>query len=530
MRMALCLWALLCLAAQKGYARPTLSMTEPPYPAFANPAFVYPGFANPAFAYPGFAHLGFAHPDFAHPAFVAFADTVQPAPVSGRTLSSIGSRLQRLNVSITRNTTRYLKEMSNGEQALRNRIASTDSNAAVGLFAHASGTYQGLEQRIRTDTGGQAFRGTYLPIMDTVRGALLFLQQHPEMTNASATRVQADLVQLQTLQARVQDADLVKVFLRQRQMEIGSFLQQHPAFQGNLGSVYSGLNKRVYYYSQLVRQYKETLNDRAALEGKALAALQSLPVFQNFMKTHSQLGSLFSVPAGTAAATNIRGLQTKTEVSRQLQGQLGGVEPSASSPLQGKLQAAQAQLDDYKAKLSRLGSGNGDMAMPDFKPNDQHTKTFWNRLEYGTDLQTVHTNYYFPMVTDLGLSVGYRLGHENIAGVGASYKLGWGNGIQHVALSSQGVGLRSFVQLHIKGSFSATGGFEYNYTQPFTSFREIRAIQDWTKSGLIGMTKTISLKSHFFSKTTLSLLWDFLSYEQVPKTQPILFRVGYQWH
>lgn len=492
MRMALCLWALLCLAAQNGYTRPTRSMAEPAYPAFM--------------------------------------DTVQPKPVSSRTLSRIESRLKRLNVSITRNTTRYLRGMSSGEQALRNRIASTDSSAAAGLFAHTSGTYQGLEQRVRADTGGQAFRGTYIPTMDTVRGALLFLQQHPEMTNASAARVQADLVQLQTLQTRMQDADQVKVFLRQRQMQIGSFLQQHPALQGNLGSAYSSLNKRVYYYSQLVRQYKETLNDRAALEGKALAALQGLPVFQSFMKTHSQLGSLFSVPAGTAAATNISGLQTKTEVARQLQGQLGGVEPSASSPLQGKLQAAQAQLDGYKAKLNRLGAGNGDMAMPDFKPNDQHTKTFWSRLEYGTDLQTIHTNYYFPMVTDLGLSLGYRLGHENIAGIGASYKLGWGNGIQHVALSSQGVGLRSFVQLHIKSSFSATGGFEYNYTQPFTSFREIRVIQDWTKSGLIGMTKTISLKSQFFSKTTLSLLWDFLSYEQVPKTQPILFRVGYQWH
>ncbi len=262
-------------------------------------------------------------------------------------------------------------------------------------------------------------------------------------------------------------------------MVIGNFLQQHPVLQGKVRSAYPNLNKRVYYYSQLIRQYKETLNDRAALEGKALAALQGLPVFQSFMKTHSQLGSLFSVPAGPAAATAISGLQTRTEVTKQLQGQLGGADPSSSSPLQGKLQAAQAQLDDYKAKLSRLGSGNGDMAMPDFEPNDQHTKTFWNRLEYATDLQTVHTNYYFPMVTDLGLSLGYRLGHEDLAGIGASYKLGWGNGIQHVALSSQGVGLRSFVQLHIKGSFSATGGFEYNYTQPFERFREIEAIQDW---------------------------------------------------
>jgi hypothetical protein len=169
------------------------------------------------------------------------------------------------------------------------------------------------------------------------------------------------------------------------------------------------------------------------------------------------------------------------------------------------------------------------MDMPDFKPNDQKTKTFWKRIEYGVNFQTTHNNYYFPTVTDLGLSLGYKLGHSNFVGVGASYKLGWGNGIQHVALSSHGVELRSFLEIKIKGSFSATGGFEYNYTTPFTSFQDIRQIQRWTQSGLIGISKTVSMKSRFFKQTKLQLLWDFLSYQQVPKTQPVLFRIGYNF-
>jgi hypothetical protein len=37
------------------------------------------------------------------------------------------------------------------------------------------------------------------------------------------------------------------------------------------------------------------------------------------------------------------------------------------------------------------------------------------------------------------------------------------------------------------------------------------------------------MKSKFFKQTTLSLLWDFLSYQNVPKTQPLLFRIGYVW-
>src|SRR5262249_6706267 len=160
---------------------------------------------------------------------------------------------------------------------------------------------------------------------------------------------------------------------------------------------------------------------------------------------------------------------------------------------------------------SSLGAGNGDVEMPDFKPNDQRSKTFLKRLEYGANFQTTRNNYMFPTVTDFGASVGYKLGHGNIVGVGASYKLGWGNGIQHVHFSNGGVGLRSFLQVKLKGTFSASGGFEYNYTTPFTAFQQLRQLEYWTKSGLVGVTKTVSMKSSVFKKTTLSLLWDFLS-------------------
>ena len=91
--------------------------------------------------------------------------------------------------------------------------------------------------------------------------------------------------------------------------------------------------------------------------------------------------------------------------------------------LEQRLESAQSQLNQYKDKLSKLGTGGPDVDMPDFKPNDQKTKSFLKRLELGTDFQTTRNNYYFPAVTDLGLSVGYKLGHSNSLGVGASYKL-----------------------------------------------------------------------------------------------------------
>jgi hypothetical protein len=51
----------------------------------------------------------------------------------------------------------------------------------------------------------------------------------------------------------------------------------------------------------------------------------------------------------------------------------------------------------------------------------------------------------------------------------------------------------------------------------------------WQESGLLGISKIISVKSKLFKKTKVQLLWDFLSYQQLPRSQPLKFRVGYNF-
>ena len=271
------------------------------------------------------------------------------------------------------------------------------------------------------------------------------------------------------------------------------------------------------------------LNDPDKLEKQALAILSKLPAFQSFMKQNSQLAGLFNLPANYGDPGSLAGLQTREQVAAIINQQVASAGPGGAAALQANLQSAQSQLDGYKDKLSRLGGGSGDMDMPDFKPNNQKTKTFWRRLEYGTNFQTTRNNYYFPTTSDFGLSVGYKLSDKSTVGVGASYKLGWGNGIQHVAFSSQGAGLRSFIDIQLKGSFFLSGGLEYNYTKPFGSYQQLRQWNEWSKSGLVGLSKVVSLKSRVFKKTKIQLLWDMLSYQNVPKTQPIIYRIAYNF-
>jgi hypothetical protein len=258
------------------------------------------------------------------------------------------------------------------------------------------------------------------------------------------------------------------------------------------------------------------------------------------MKTNSQLSSLFSLPGSSSGPQILAGLQTRSQISETVKSQLTAAasgttsnnsnNSSASTAAPSGLQSAQSQLAAYKAKLSQLGGGGSEIDAPsNFRPNLEKTKTFLNRLMYGIDFQTTQSTYFFPAMTTIGLSIGYRLGKGNDVGVGAAMKIGWGTGFNHIAVTGQGAGLRSFVDIALKGSFSATGGFEYNYTAPFTEYQQLRQIQYWTKSALIGVSKTVSMKSALLKQTKLSLLFDALSYENVPKTAPLIFRVGYNF-
>jgi hypothetical protein len=492
------------------------------------------------------------------------ADSLGHSPIQfpSRLLSRIQTRTIQLNQALAAQTGSYLQKMARQERRIQHRLSAVDSAGAARLFAGSEQQYHLLELRMRADTGGKgrSFSGLYPPYLDSLQGAVGFLKQNPQLLQGGGqaqpgtaavkqlAQLQGAGTQLRAFQAKMGDADQVKAFLQQRKQLIGQYLEQHGLSTGPLSKLYGGMNQQVYYYSQQLREYKEMWNNPDQLTEKALVLLNRFPAFQTFMKNNSMLGGLFHLPGGYGGSHSVSGLQTREQVAALVQaktGGSGGVDGAGSArasggeaggglsagagmdALQSDLQNAESQLDNYKSKLSSMGAGNGDMDMPNFKPNDQKTKTFWRRLEYGANFQTTHTNYYFPMVTDFGASMGYKLGHNNVIGLGASYKLGWGNGIRHIAVSNQGVGLRSFLQIGIKGSFSATGGIEYNYTTPFASFQNLKRLQDWTKSGLVGVTKTISLKNRVFKKTSVSLLWDFLSYQQVPQTQPILFRVGY---
>jgi len=449
--------------------------------------------------------------------------------------NKISGRTATLERRLERQTQRYLQRMSRNEAAIRSDLYKTDSAKAAGLFPqNPQQRYTAWMQKFREDSSRvfSSMGPEYLPHADSLNGMLGFLSKNPSLLNGDAAgqaQVQAALAQVQQLQAKLQDADAIKAFIAARKAQIQQYLSQYTQVPGGVSSALQRYNKEAYYYAEQVREYRQMLNDPDKMIRTALGLMEKIPAFASFMKQNSFLAGLFSVPAGYDDPQSLSGMQTRDQVLSMIQSQIGQSGGSGASAIQSSLNTAQQDINNLHNKLNSLGGGSGGMDMPNFKPNDQRTKTFFQRLEYGTYFQTMPATTYYPSYSDLGLTLAYKLGHSNLIGVGASYKIGWGRPIQHIAVSSQGVGLRSFADIHLKKSFSLTGGYELNYLTPFTSFRDIRLLSRWTPSGLIGVSKTVSLKSAMFKKTQVSVLWDFLSYEQVPRTQPFVFRVGYSF-
>jgi len=450
-----------------------------------------------------------------------------------RLFDQISGKTAGMQQRLVRQTEKYLRRMARQEQKLKARIYKQDSAKAAALYGtDPSQEYALLAQRLRQDSSRlfSSMGPEYLPYADSLQGALGFLNKNPAVLSANPAlqaKMQRSLAGLQQLQAKLQYADLIKQFIQARKAQIQQTLSAYSHLPAGVKGPFQAYKTKAFYYAEQVRQYRQELNDPNKMMQTALLLLNKLPAFTQFMQKNSFLTGLFGVPPGYGTEQGLAGLQTREQVLSMIQSKIGSGGPNAASAIQQNLSKASQDIAKLHDKLSSLGGGSGDMDMPNFKPSDQHSKTFLKRLEYGFNLQTTRGSYYYPTFTDLGVSIGYKLAHSNSFGLGASFKAGWGSGWQHISLSGQGVGLRSWVNIHLKKSYSLTGGYELNYLQPFSAFKDIPKLTGWAQSGLIGIAKTISMKSTVFRKTSIALLWDFLSYSQVPQTQPVIFRIGY---
>ncbi len=450
--------------------------------------------------------------------------------IGSKGLNSISNKYIELNNTVNRQTLKVVERMKRKEEKLRAKLQSIDGTKAQQIFAESAAKYDRFQAQLQSpiDNASNKLKA-YIPGIDSLQTTMQFLSKSNLPIPADKlTQIQSITDDVQQLQGRLQQANEVQQYIRYRELQLKEQLTQY-----GLGKQLLGINKEVFYYQQRLTQYKELINDKKKLEQFILDKVREMPAFQSFWQRNSILAQLFPMPQNYGTPAALAGLQSRVQVQNILSQRMpGAFTPTAggngTNYLQQQVQQAQSQLSQLKDKVSQFGgSGASDMIMPDFKPNNQKTKSFLQRLQYGFNVQNSPSTNLLPAIADLGLTLGYKLSDKTIVGIGASYKLGLGRGFSHIAFTSQGVGSRSYIDIKAKGSIWITGGYEYNYMQQFSKLADLRKIDIWQKSALLGLTKKYRIGKN--KEGNMQLLYDFLYTQVIPRGQALKFRIGYSF-
>jgi len=452
---------------------------------------------------------------------IGFVDKTLSFPT--RFVDNINKKTSRLENNLLNKSEHTLRDLSKQERRLQRKVYKKDSLLAKQLFQNAEKQYQSLQSQLKDKTAKITGRLEYIPLLDTLTTSLHFLEKNSVLKDNQL--IVQSLNNINGMQDRFQQADQIQQYLRNRRQYLNEQLSKL-----QMSDELKKYNKQLWYYQAQTQEYKSLLKQPAKAERKAIDWLSKTKPFQNFMRKYSLLATLFPMPdnADNAInAANLTGLQTRVQINSLIQTTVGSGGPNAMQQIQRNIAQAQSQLTNLKNKIAYNSYSNSDdqMEMPDFKVNTQRLKSLWNRWELGTNIQSTRNNNWLPATTQLALSAGFKINDGATIGLGIAGSIGWGKDIRHMVLSYEGFGGRSYFDYKLKGSIWFSSGYEMNYRSAFTKIEQLSVLSAWQQSGLVGITKKYKVSKTV--KGNISLLWDFLSYEQVPRTQAILFRIGY---
>jgi hypothetical protein len=363
---------------------------------------------------------------------------------------------------------------------------------------------------------------------DKVNGTVLYLKERDKLMGENAKkRLSVTNEHLTDLDTAVQDSESLTQIIKERRRQLVEVAYKYIGQR----KYFNKINKEAFYYTEAMGNYRELFSDKKKQEETLLALVQKIPGYQTFIEANSQLASLFGLPMGYRGSTQISGgLQTRSGVNALIRTQMAAGGSNAMQMVQQNMQQAQAALTNLKSKLNKMGGQSSDVEMPDFVPNQQRTKSFWQRIEIKTDLQANRGSRFLPNTADLAAGLAFKIDDKKQIGSQLVYKAGLGNGLHNIKLTHQGIGYRFYTDLKLKGSFWLTAGYENHYFSTFKNFRELETVNNWQTSALAGLSKKWKLKKKGGSARLLAggemkILYDFL-WNKKPGGQRIVWRTG----
>jgi len=291
-----------------------------------------------------------------------------------------------------------LKKLQRKEAAICQKLYATDSIKAKEGLNGSTQFYTQLLTKYNSPEGNLPTLSNYLPALDSLQSVTAGIKKFGNQLN----EIPADKLEavnslngaVRRLQGRMQNAADIKSLVRARKEQWKQELNK--AFEKEFLS----FNKTAYYYQAQLAEYRSMLREPDKLVSKLLSVAREQPFFKDMMGRNSWLSQMFPAPLGMNAANTsmqLAGLQTSNQVQQLIGQQMGlpaGTRVNPQQFVQQQSQTALLQLNQLKDKVNKLGEGSSDFIIPDFKPNNQKSKSFLKRLEYSLSFQSQKQIHY----------------------------------------------------------------------------------------------------------------------------------------
>ncbi|MCP9749478.1 hypothetical protein [Ferruginibacter sp. HRS2-29] len=458
-------------------------------------------------------------------ALLAQADSTMATlkQIPDKYIDQVNKKIDKYTHRLNSKTEKTLVKLCRWENRVHILLQKTSPETAQRLFANKDLTFAGLLEKLQKGkTIAANTTSQYNEYRDKLSTGLKYLEQQKALIDSNVVKpVKVTRQKMDELEKDIAETEAIQKFIKERKQQL---ISESIKYIGK-SKYLSKINKESYYYVETLKNYKEIFSDSKKTEQTAKELLNKIPAFQKFTQQNSMLASLFGAPGNYGTPQSLAGLQTRSSINSLIQDRLAAGGPNAQDMMKQQMQAAQAEMNKLKDKVLKAGGSSSSDELPDFKPNNQRSKTFLQRLEYNFNVQFAKNNL-LPSTADIGLGMGYKINDKSSAGIGMSYKLGMGS-IQRIRFTHQGIGLRSYVDWKMKKNIFISGGFEMNHMAAFQKISELKDKSAWQHSALIGLKKKLPAKGKLVKNTQVQLLYDILFRTHIPISQPVVFRMGY---
>lgn len=438
-------------------------------------------------------------------------DSVNIPSILKSYFSGIESKASKYSKRVDHTTIKTLRKLARLETRIYRLLKISNPTAFQKLTSPGTVSFHDLYNQYGRES--QQIRSSYDGYRDRVSTSLKYIRTISD--SSEAERANTTLDKLDELNGKVSEAESLERLIRERKSALVSEALRVAGSKKYLHKI----NKEAFYYAETLANYKSIFSEPGKAEALVTKLLGNIPEFHAFSARNSSLAGFFPQNGAASAAT---GLQTRLQVNDILTERLSD-QGSALQIVQAGIVAANSELLKLKAGFSGL-SNNGEGELPSFKPNPQKSKTFGQRLVYETTLQFGKRRNFLPGSADLGIGIGYKFSRLGEAGLGFTYKAGLSFN-RKVLLTHEGVGWRTYIDWKIRGGFYASGGYEANH---FKAFRRFSDLDEWQRSGLVGLSKKIPFSKGVIKGLNLRLYYDLLHNSHTPVSEAFIFRIGYK--